>query len=232
MTEEEEKNPPGLDSEAEILALGELSACESLSQAADWAARWYARASGADGALLLTPHAVHPLFLCIGAFGEGTAKSLRRSAPRDEGLVHELVRDRATLVVTREDIEAAADPFVRILPPSTTTCLAVPLEDEGAARGHRGAPLPLGPSTPTGRSTASRPLLLHSNPALGRFLRADRKAAGMLQAIERLTNLFDLTKAFGSTIDLEELYRLIVRKAADFAGGRGGVALAPRGGRR
>ena len=38
----------------------------------------------------------------------------------------------------------------------------------------------------------------------------------MLHAIERLTNLYDLSKAFGSTIDIDELPQLIVRKAADF----------------
>ena len=39
----------------------------------------------------------------------------------------------------------------------------------------------------------------------------------MLHAIERLTNLYDLSKAFGSTISVDDLTRLIVRKAADFA---------------
>ena len=38
----------------------------------------------------------------------------------------------------------------------------------------------------------------------------------MLHAIERLTNLYDLSKAFGSTIDLDELNGIIVRKAVDF----------------
>ncbi len=52
-------------------------------------------------------------------------------------------------------------------------------------------------------------------PALGRALRAERKTVGMLHAIERLTNLYDLSKAFGSTIDIGELSALIVRKAAD-----------------
>jgi GAF domain-containing protein/biotin carboxyl carrier protein len=39
----------------------------------------------------------------------------------------------------------------------------------------------------------------------------------MLHAIERLTNLYDLSKAFGSTIDLDELNQIIVRKAVDFS---------------
>jgi RND family efflux transporter MFP subunit len=38
----------------------------------------------------------------------------------------------------------------------------------------------------------------------------------MLHAIERLTNLYDLSKAFGSTIDLDELNGIIVRKSVDF----------------
>ncbi len=56
-------------------------------------------------------------------------------------------------------------------------------------------------------------------PALGRALRSERKTVGMLHAIERLTNLYDLSKAFGSTIDIDELTALIVRKAADFVTG-------------
>src|SRR5262249_11008724 len=55
-------------------------------------------------------------------------------------------------------------------------------------------------------------------PALGRALRSERKTVGMLHAIERLTNLYDLSKAFGATIEVDELSTLIVRKAVDFAG--------------
>ncbi|HEY6148472.1 MAG TPA: GAF domain-containing protein, partial [Thermoanaerobaculia bacterium] len=54
-------------------------------------------------------------------------------------------------------------------------------------------------------------------PALDRALRIERKTAGMRQAIERLTALYDLSKAFGSTIDLAELNRIVARKAVDFA---------------
>src|SRR6266571_196882 len=52
--------------------------------------------------------------------------------------------------------------------------------------------------------------------ALCRALKGEKKTVGMLHAIERLTNLYDLSKAFGSTIDLEELNQIIVRKAVDF----------------
>ncbi|HMF08122.1 MAG TPA: GAF domain-containing protein, partial [Thermoanaerobaculia bacterium] len=59
--------------------------------------------------------------------------------------------------------------------------------------------------------------LRQAAPALARALRAERKTVGMLHAIERLTNLYDLSKAFGSTIEWPELTALIARKAADFA---------------
>lgn len=215
--EPEGQNPPGLDSEDEISAFGELAACENLSQAATWTARWATRASGADGLLVFVPHSLHPVFLCAGAFGEGTEKCLRRSAPREEGVVHELVRDRATIAIPRDEIETSPDPFVKSLPPSTATCLAVPLEDGDQLVGIA-ALLFRRPFDADRALDGLASLLVHANPALGRAIRADRKSAGMLQAIERLTNLFDLTKAFGSTIDLEELTQLIVKKAADFAG--------------
>ncbi|HEY7862861.1 MAG TPA: GAF domain-containing protein, partial [Thermoanaerobaculia bacterium] len=48
-------------------------------------------------------------------------------------------------------------------------------------------------------------------------LRVERKTIGMLHAIERLTNLYDLSKAFGSALDKETLTALITRKAADIA---------------
>ncbi len=66
-------------------------------------------------------------------------------------------------------------------------------------------------------------------PALARSLRAERKTLGMLHAIERLTNLYDLSKAFGSTIEWAELTHLVVRKAADLADGGDGLALAAAG---
>ena len=59
----------------------------------------------------------------------------------------------------------------------------------------------------------------------------------MLHAIERLTNLYDLSKAFASSLEWTELTAIIARKAADFAnaeiaslwileGGEGEVVLA------
>ena len=45
------------------------------------------------------------------------------------------------------------------------------------------------------------------------------------QAIERLTSLYDLSKAFGSTIEGSELAGIVARKAVDFAGAEAGSLL-------
>ncbi|HYT31929.1 MAG TPA: GAF domain-containing protein, partial [Thermoanaerobaculia bacterium] len=206
----------GLTAAAEVSALAELALCENLSQTSGWAARWSSQVSGADGALLWAPDAVHPLFLCIGAHGEGTRAFLRRSVSRDSGLVHELQRDRRALVLKRADFAAGSDAWLKDLPSATEICIGVPLEAEGIVVGLL---VLLFSRRPQKQATLARldGFLRQAAPALGRALRAERKTVGMLHAIERLTNLYDLSKAFGSTIDLEELNKIIVRKAVDFS---------------
>ncbi len=61
----------GEAAEAEVSVLAELALCENLSQTSGWAARWSATMAGADATLLWAPDTLHPLFLCIGASGEG-----------------------------------------------------------------------------------------------------------------------------------------------------------------
>jgi RND family efflux transporter MFP subunit len=206
----------GLSAAAEVSALAELALCENLSQTSGWAARWSAQVSGADGALLWAPDAVHPLFLCIGAHGEGTATFLRRSVSRESGLVHDLQRDRRALVLERADFAAGSDAWLKDLPAATEICIGVPLEAEGIVVGLL---VLLFSRRPQQQATLARldGFLRQAAPALGRALRAERKTVGMLHAIERLTNLYDLSKAFGSTIDLDELNQIIVRKAVDFS---------------
>ncbi|HEY1252918.1 MAG TPA: efflux RND transporter periplasmic adaptor subunit [Thermoanaerobaculia bacterium] len=201
------------DTEASVLA--ELALCENLSQTSGWAARWSASMAGADGVLLWAPDTVHPLFLCIGAHGSGLERFLRRSVPRDEGLAHDLVRDRAAIALDHDEIAASQDPFLRGAPPSFQACLALPLQAEGIVVGLLAL---FFEHTTDADETLERidGFLHHAAPALGRALRSERKTVGMLHAIERLTNLYDLSKAFGSTIDVGELSGLIVRKAADF----------------
>ncbi|MFY9549970.1 MAG: GAF domain-containing protein, partial [Thermoanaerobaculia bacterium] len=200
--------------EAEISALAELALCENLAQTSGWAARWSATMSGADATLLWAPDTVNPLFLCIGASGAEVERILRRSAPRETGIVHDLVRDRHPIVLTAEEL-ASNDPFVRDVPPTLRACLAVPLEAEGLVVGLLALFFTRVPDADEALARVER-FLEQAAPALGRALRAERKTVGMLHAIERLTNLYDLSKAFGSTIDTEELSGLIVRKAADF----------------
>jgi RND family efflux transporter MFP subunit len=203
--------------EAEVTALAELALCENLAQTSGWAARWSATMAGADSSLLWAPDTVHPLFLCIGTSGEGVERFLRRSAPRDTGVVHELVRDRAPVVLTGAELKAG-DPFVRGLPSSVRACLAVPLEAEGIIVGILALCFHGMPEADAALARLER-FLEQAAPALGRALRSERKTVGMLHAIERLTNLYDLSKAFGTTIEIDELSELIVRKAADFVTG-------------
>ena len=199
---------------AEIRALAELALCESLAQTSGWAARWSAELAGADAALLWAPDALHPAFLCIAAFGAGTERIVRRSVSRETGLVHDRVRDRAPVLLQADQLAGTDDPFVKVIPRPTVACLFVPLQAERVVVGlislafHRMAD--------RGVLSNLQGFLKHATPALARALRAERKTSGMLYAIERLTSLYDLTKAFGSTIDLAELSEIIARKAADF----------------
>jgi RND family efflux transporter MFP subunit len=202
---------------AQVTALAELALCENLAQTSGWAARWSAEVAGADAALLWAPDTVHPLFLCIGAHGAGTGKAVRRAVGRSQGIVRALIRDRKPITLDQADIEAAAaDPWLEALPPDTKSCLAVPLEAEGVVVGLLAL---LFREPPQAAAALGRleGFLKHAVPALARALRSERKTVGMLRAIERLTNLYDLSKAFGSTIDLEELDALVAHKAADLA---------------
>ncbi|HEY7113043.1 MAG TPA: GAF domain-containing protein [Thermoanaerobaculia bacterium] len=214
--EPEGGGPEGHDGERPVSALAELALCENLSQTSGWAARWSAEMAQADGALLWAPDTVHPLFLCIGNAGEGTDGFRRRSVPRDSGVAWELVRDRHAIALERSELAAADDPFLRGMPAGTEIAVALPLEAEGFVV----ALLVLlfrrrqDPDAALARLSG---FLEDAAPALGRALRAERKTVGMLRAIERLTNLYDLSKAFGGTIVPQELAALIVRKAVDFA---------------
>jgi RND family efflux transporter MFP subunit len=201
--------------DVEVSALAELALCENLSQTSGWAARWSVSMAGADASLLWAPDTVHPLFLCIGAAGDGVDPFLRRSAPRETGFVHALVRDRAPLVLTGAELKDG-DPFVRGLPAKFRAGLAVPLEAEGLIVGLLALYFTELPDADEALARLER-FLEQAAPALGRALRSERKTVGMLHAIERLTNLYDLSKAFGSTIDFDELSELIARKASDFA---------------
>jgi RND family efflux transporter MFP subunit len=205
----------GTASSAEISALAELALCENLSQTSGWAAKWSAQVAEADGALLWAPDAVHPLFLCIGAVGEGTRPFLRRSVSKETAVVREVLKDRLPVSLERKDFGSSQDAFLKGLPAAIEACLIVPLEAEGLVAGILTLLFAQKPKTEQ-KLGRLRSFLEQAAPALGRALRAERKTVGMLHAIERLTNLYDLSKAFGSTIDLDDLNGIIVRKSVDF----------------
>jgi RND family efflux transporter MFP subunit len=203
-----------LDASAEASALAELALCENLSQTSGWAAKWSAGLTRADAALLWAPDTVNPLFLCIGAHGEGTEKLLRRSAPRDEGFLRDLLRDKKPATLDRIDFAGSKDPLLKNFPGDMDTGLVIPLEAEGFAVGVLALLFRKRPDT-LEALTRVKGFVQHAAPALARALRAERKTVGMLHAIERLTNLYDLSKSFGSTIDEGELTKLVAWKAVD-----------------
>lgn len=205
-----------LDARAEASALAELALCENLSQTSGWAAKWSAELTRADAALLWAPDPVNPLYLCIGAHGAGAERFLRRSVPKGEGFVGALTVDRKPVLLQRADFVSSQDPWLKNLPEGMESCLAVPLEAEATVVGVLALLFRKRPEAfePLARLQG---FVQHATPALSRALRAERKTVGMLHAIERLTNLYDLSKAFGSTIDQDELTALIARKAGDMA---------------
>src|SRR5512141_957574 len=204
-----------LDASAEASALAELALCENLSQTSGWAAKWSAELTRADAAMLWAPDTVHPIYLCIGAYGRGTEKLLRRSVPRGEGFRRDLLRDKRPATLDRIDFAGSKDALLKNLPDDMDTALVVPLEAEGISVGVLALLFRNRPNT-IETLTRVKAFVQHAAPALARALRAERKTVGMLHAIERLTNLYDLSKAFGSTIDLSELNAVILRKAVDF----------------
>lgn len=204
-----------LDASAQASALAELALCENLSQTSGWAAKWTAELTGADAALLWAPDPVHPIYHSIGAYGRGTEKLLRKSVERHEGFLRDLLRDKRPVTLDRIDFAGSKDSLLKNFPEDMDTALVVPLEAEGLSVGVLAVLFRKRPNT-IEAMTRLKGFVQHAAPALARALRAERKTVGMLHAIERLTNLYDTSKAFGSTIDLDELNGIIVRKAVDF----------------
>jgi RND family efflux transporter MFP subunit len=202
-------------------ALSELPLCENLGQVSAWVARWTARATGAELALVWTPDPTHPLLVCTGGSGEGARGFARRSVGRDEPVARDLLREKSPLLLARSELETRVGTWLADAPPGAAWCLLLPASGEAAPVAILSLFFAARPRT---EAVVERleDLLRHATPALERALRAERKTAGMRQAIERLTALYDLSKAFGSTIEWAELNRIIVRKAVDFAGAEAG----------
>ena len=204
------------DVEAAGSARTELSACENLSQLAGWLARWTARIAEASGVLVWTPDPTHPLLVCAATSGEPVRKLLRRTVLLSDPLAQQIARDRQPVWLGARDLAARTEAWIGSPPAGAGFCGIVPVPGDGVP-----AVIFLffpEPAAPEPVLKKLQPLLVDATPAFDRALKTERKTAGMRQAIERLTALYDLSKAFGSTIDLTELDRIIATKAADFAG--------------
>ena len=202
--------------ETDAAMLAELARCTGLGESSTWAARWACRVSGADAGVLLVLDSARGSLLCTGASGEAAARSLRRSIPSNAGVARDVLRDRTTRVVRTDEAGVLDDPLVLAVSAGASVACVTPLLLERGAAGVVALGLREAPSRE--RVAALERFLRHAAAAVETAREAERKASGMLQAIERLTSLFDLSKAFGSTIDLPDLDRLIVQKAADFCG--------------
>ena len=198
----------------ESAALAELIACDTLTSVSAWLARWSARGSGASAAIVWTPDPLHPQFLASASSGGAAREGARRTVGREEPVVRDLLRDRQPrLLATSESAydlrppRGAASDWTVLLPiagPGTgaATFAVVALYFEKKPR----------LDDVLERLGRIRALAV---PAVEAASRHERRSAGMLHAIERLTNLYDISKAFGSTIDGDELTALITRKAAE-----------------
>lgn len=197
---------------AEVLS--ELNACGSLAQIAGWLARWSASLAPAQGALVWIADVELPDFRCAGAWGTGIEGNLRRSVPRDLPLLRNVSRARETLLILRSELEPAG--WLAPLSPEVAAAVTMPLRkgDEVVAV----LALLFG-EVPEARNVARRleELLRQATVALVRAHDSEKRRVGTFHAVERLTSLYDLSKAFVSTLDLSELYEIIARKAALFA---------------
>ncbi len=145
----------------------------------------------------------------------------RRSVPRDDPFARELLRDKRPILLERSEFAARARAWIADAPPDVAACLVVPVAGEGTPVGFLFLFFPQKPKTDTVVDPLQA-LLRQAVGGLDRALRAERRTAGMRQAIERLTALYDLSKAFGSTIEWADLTGIVVRKAVDFAGAESG----------
>ena len=198
-------------------ALAELLACEGLAQTSGWAARWLGGIAGADAATVWTPDPIHPVFTCTGAVGEGLGRILQQGVPRNEGLVWRLIRDREAFTLSAAELLVTGDPW---LPPALRkfgACLAIPLEADGLVVGVASVLFREDGADVKAALEALSTFIPDAAGAISRGIKLDKKNTGMLHAIERLTNLYDLSKAFGAILEWDELTAIITRKAVDFA---------------
>ncbi len=196
-------------------AAEQLAGCETAPETFAWVNRLLANAGGASAAFLWTPDPSLPAFQCAAAAGDAVPRRLRAAAPREGGLLHDLLRDREPLAFDPGEIVASSDPLLAPLPPGCGGALALPLLVPAGSVTAVSILALDGPEAVGPALEDLAALLPVAAAAAGRAARLQKRQAGMLHAIERLTNLYDVCKAFGSTLDWSELTATISRKAAD-----------------
>ncbi|HET7453187.1 MAG TPA: efflux RND transporter periplasmic adaptor subunit [Thermoanaerobaculia bacterium] len=198
-------------------ALSELVACETLAQVCSWAARWLQAFAGADAVLVWTQDPVHALFSCTAASGEGLGRVLRRTAPRADGYLRRLIRDHEPFGIAGAELLVTDDAWLAPIGKGFGACLALPFQTEAGVIATAAVLFHAVETDLEAALTSVAGFIPDVTRAIGNSLAQDKKTAGMLHAIERLTNLYDLSKAFGSTLEWGELTAIIARKAVDFA---------------
>jgi RND family efflux transporter MFP subunit len=201
--------------ETDRRALAEIAGADSLAHIAIAVARWAARATETEAAAVWTRDPIQEALVCTGAPGSTVRGLRRRVIGRDDPFLREVIRDRGPILLSGERLNvfgAAAGAGGR---PALPYCLVVPLTSAGAVAGVLTLFLPGRPDVDLVLERLAG-VREHAAPALERANASEKKTAGMLQAVERLTNLYDTSKTFGSTLDTAELHTLIARKAADF----------------
>jgi len=217
MSEEQDNTEPEAQGGEFAAALSELVAAETLAQICALTARWLQALSGADAVLVWTQEPVQPVFTCTAASGEGLGRVLRRTAPRGDGFLRRLIRDHEPFGLAGADLLVTDDPWLAPVAKNFGACLALPFQTDAGVIA-TAAVLFRDAETDLDAALGSvGGFLPDVSRAVGSALSQDRKTAGMLHAIERLTNLYDLSKAFGSTLEWGELTSIIARKAVDFS---------------
>src|ERR1700682_6135506 len=113
-------------------ALPDLPLCGNLAQLSDWPARWPARPTGPELALVWPPDPTHPLLVCTGGAGEGAREFARRSIGRDEPVARDLLREKTPLLLARSDLARRDGTLLTDSPPGAAWCLLPPASGEAA----------------------------------------------------------------------------------------------------
>src|SRR5262249_52144059 len=161
-------------------------------------ARWGARATGTEASAVWTREGSQESLVCSGAPGPAVRGLRRGGIGPDDPLVREVLRDRGAVLLSGERLPRLRPSRGGGRPP-LPYCLVIPLMASGSVAGVLTLFLSNRPDVDLVFDRLAG-LREQAGAALERAAAAEKKTAGMLQAVERLTNLYDTSKAFGSTL--------------------------------